>query len=84
MDLPKPTLSLEHTLVPSDRDVHNPIVEITTQSLANKDSNLRDVNMEGRDTIVLYLRWVCHMCQRWRIVRIGNQGGWAVARTLQP
>ena len=83
MSLPKPALSLEHTLVPSDGDVHNPVVEVTAESLANKNSNLHNVNMADHDTIALCLQWEWRMCRRWRIVRIGIQAGWAAAKTLR-
>ena len=67
-NVPETALSLEDTLVAANGPVHDPIVEVTTNSLADEDGDLmpqvrRTIN-EGRNAEYIQQAWRRH--QRWR------------------
>lgn len=44
-DVPETVFCNENTVVPSNREIHNPVVEVTAEHLSDQDSNLYDTVM---------------------------------------
>jgi len=44
---PKSTLGFVYTFIPANRDLHDPVVQVTTDQFTNDDSDLRNVLSEA-------------------------------------